>query len=233
MINRGHILTLLASLALLAPVTAHAAVAEGEITDAIAATCRAHLALSDSSRLEVHSVRVSRSEVLEAAQGVNRVELPPGMRGQGHITAKIFLDIPGSEGTWVWTSARVAVEVPTVVNIRPLTRGQNITHEDVAMMYRPAQTGLILSIEDAVGQVARRNLSPQRALRTSNLRRPQMLRRGDQVDAVIRSASLSVRTSGIVMESGGHHDLVRVKIASTGRVVNGRIMNNRLVEVTP
>ena len=122
MMNRGHILTLLATLTLLASGTAHAAVAEGEITDAIAATCRAHLALPDSSRLEIHAVRTSRSEVLEAAQGVIRVELPPGTRGQGHITAKVFLDIPDSEGTWVWTSARVAVEVPTVVNVRPLTR---------------------------------------------------------------------------------------------------------------
>ena len=80
MINRGHILTLLAPLALLAPGTAHGAVAEAEISDAIAATCRAHLALPDSSRLEGRSVRTSRSEVLEAAQCVLKVELPPGTR---------------------------------------------------------------------------------------------------------------------------------------------------------
>ena len=120
-----------------------------------------------------------------------------------------------------------------MVNVRPLTRGQRITREDVALMYRPAKAGLLVDIEDAIGQVARRNLSPQRALRASNLRRPEVGRRGDQVDAVIKNASLSVRTSGIALESGGRDDLVRVKIASTGRVVNGRIMNNRMVEVTP
>ena len=97
----------------------------------------------------------------------------------------------------------------------------------------PENPSHIQDIKLAVGQAVRRSLSRHKAVKASAIRKPDMIRRGDRLEAVIRRAGMKIRTSAIAVESGGDRDMVRVKLASNGRVLTGRIMNARQVEVTP
>ena len=224
---------LLVTLAWITSGSASAALPDSAMEQAIARTCHEALGLPANGKIRVTGARAAQPDLLARAQGISRVELPPGESGRGRVTAKVHLVVPGQPNAWTWASARTEITVPTVITTRPIRRGERLQATDLMVTQLTENPSNIQRIEDAVGRVARRSIPRHKAVRATVVRKPDIIRRGDRLEAIIRKGSLRIRTGALAAESGGDADLIRVKLAENGRVLMGRVLNARQVEVQP
>lgn len=221
-------LTLLIALGA-APV--HAEVSPGQLKEAIADSVENHPDTVAGSRIELSHVRAASPGVLARARGVQRVELAKGQDPIGLITARVWLDVPSDPGVWTWVRARSRALVPTVVMIRDVERGVTLTRGDVEVVHKAPHPRAHSNPSQVVGKRTRRRLESGEVVQASWIDVPPLVQRGDHIQAAIQNGGLHVRTPAIALERGGSGEVIRLKISTTGRVVKGRILSPKKVEV--
>lgn len=83
--------------------------------------------------------------------------------------------------------------------------------------------GYMRSPDEALGMRLRRPLQAGWALSSNDVEAPHVIRRGDTVTLVARSAGIEVRTTGKALSAAGIAEPIRVKNLSTRRLVEGRV----------
>lgn len=86
---------------------------------------------------------------------------------------------------------------------------------------RSLAPGLVAAAADAAGLVARRTLLPGQPIAIAALRGPHLVRQGATALAVFRAGGLTITSSMVALEAGGHGDTIRVRNAASGAVVTG------------
>lgn len=111
--------------------------------------------------------------------------------------------------------------VATPVLARVVEKGERLAARDFEMEQRSLSTARnALRPVEAEGMEATRRLMPGSAVRTSDLSRPQAVRRGEAVTIAIVDGPLSITTSGRALSGGGHGEMVRVVSLSTNRTLD-------------
>ena len=87
------------------------------------------------------------------------------------------------------------------------------------------------SDERLVGQAAKRQLSPGRALRANDVHRPFDVKKGALVTMVVAHGNLTLTAPGRAMESGRKGDVIRLVNESSHRAVEGRVSGPDTVEI--
>lgn len=104
---------------------------------------------------------------------------------------------------------------------RSVAKGQMLVDGDfIVGMLNPAQARGALRARDAVGMEAARNLSPGSVVRSSDVLRPQIIRRGEQVLIVMRSQAVLITSSGRALGSAAAGEPVRVVATATNRTLD-------------
>lgn len=86
--------------------------------------------------------------------------------------------------------------------------------------YQP-QTPAVESIEAATGRVARRTLLPGTTIPVTALDEARLVTRGAQTQIVFEEQGMTIATLGVALANGGLNEVVRVRNAATGRIVQG------------
>ncbi len=221
-------LTILMTL-ITAPV--HAQVSQGQLTQAMADAVESHPDIIAGSRIELSHVRAASAGLLARARGIERVELAKGQDPIGLVTARVWLDVPSDPGVWTWVRARSRALVPTVVTIREVARGVTLARADVEIVHKAPHPRAHSNPSEVVGKRTRRKLESGEVILASWIDVAPLIKRGDHIEAAIQNGGLRVRAPAIALERGGSGEVIRLKIPTTGHVVQGRILSASQVEV--
>lgn len=157
---------------------------------------------------------------------------PPGGIGLGRTTVGVSCSRPKP---WtLYVSANVGVEMPVVVAIRDLARGDPILPTDLELQRMDTShllRGHFTEIDELVGQRLKRTLRRGQVVTPSMLLLLKSVRRGEQI--TIRSAlgSIEVRSQGKALRSGDPGDLIPVENLSSKKRLQARVISPGLVAI--
>jgi flagella basal body P-ring formation protein FlgA len=146
----------------------------------------------------------------------------------------LAVEVDGEEAKRAWVQADVRVFGEVVVTSRPLAHYEAITPDAIRLERRDLSvlpTRALTAAEEAVGRQAARALEVNEILTPSSVELPQAVRRGSAVTLVYESSGLRVETSGKAAEGGKVGDTIRVENPSSGKVLQGQILDPHTVRV--
>lgn len=131
---------------------------------------------------------------------------------------------------------RVAVpaeDVQVAVVQHPVARGERIEMGDLSIETRPVASARgALRPEDAVGMDASRALTPGTLLRSGDVMKPQLVKRGEPVTAKIVSGSMVITAAGRALGGGAQGDPVRIVVTATNRTLDGIVDGSGSVRIS-
>jgi flagella basal body P-ring formation protein FlgA len=84
--------------------------------------------------------------------------------------------------------------------------------------------------EDLIGKSPKRYISAERAIRMTEVNQPIILKKGSAVQVTYSSPYMSIRTTGLAMESGSKGSLVRVRNLESKQIFSARVTGASDVE---
>jgi len=142
--------------------------------------------------------------------------------------------VNGREEGRFWVDAEVRVFANVIVTSQPLAHYELLSAEKVRVERRdlgslPLQP--LTSFEDLNGKQAARPIEVNQVLTAAMVELPRVIRRGGAVTLVYESAGLRVETTGRAAEPGRVGDRIHVENPSSGKIVEGHILDERTVKV--
>lgn len=128
-------------------------------------------------------------------------------------TRRLSATVKVGEGASLRVAGTATETVEVTVLNRALNRGETIQPADVAIERRmKEQVGSDIQLDSGivVGRVARRNLTAGSLIRASDLGKPELITRGDNVTVVYETAGMTLTLRARASESGGLGDVVTV-----------------------
>lgn len=124
-------------------------------------------------------------------------------------------------------------EVQVAVLQQPVARGERIEASDFTTEARaPAAARGALTIENAAGMEATRNLQAGTIVRQSDVMRPQLVHRGEPVTVRIVSGKLVITASGRALGGAADGEAVRVVVNATNRTLDGVVEGSGTVRIS-
>lgn len=185
-----------------------------------------------AQRIETRVRPLDRRLSLAACEAGIEAFLPPGGRRIGRTA--VGVRCAGPRPWQLYVQVEVRAFVPVLVAARALERGTILDHGDVRTAVRELSTlrrAATVEPEAAVGHELRRRVARGAVLHTGLLAAPRVIRRGQQVSIRSATTGVQVRMGGRALEGGAIGDLVRVRNASSGRIVEGRVVGPGRVRV--
>jgi flagella basal body P-ring formation protein FlgA len=161
-----------------------------------------------------------------------RVLRPIGGSRPGLQSFLVLVKTEGKEDKKVWVKADVRVFDDVVVSSQPLMMHEIVTAKQVHLDRRDISNlnGRTFSrLDDVIGQQVTRALAVNETLTHRALTRPAIIRRGVPVMLVYETAGLRVELPGIAEENGRAGELVQVRNPSSGKLLRGRVLDQRSV----
>ncbi len=140
-------------------------------------------------------------------------------------------------GTSPWTlyvPINVHALSPVVYTAKPLLRGEVVGAHNIEVRYEPLDRlpmNALTEMDQVMGMEVSRALPADTALSLGSLRSARLINQGQEVIILAEGSGLAVRMSGNAMKHGAMGDVIPVKNASSGRVLEGRIVSNSTVLV--
>jgi flagella basal body P-ring formation protein FlgA len=148
---------------------------------------------------------------------------------------KVRIDIGGEPYTLVDIAPYLTIDVPVVVAACDIERGRAITSADLEISKRDLVAAHLNDpITDTVqvaGMAAKQSIKKGDPIQQRFLELPILVERGKDVTVVIRISGLDVTITMQALDNGRLGDSVRVKNKSSGAIVTGEVIGNRLVEI--
>jgi flagella basal body P-ring formation protein FlgA len=133
-------------------------------------------------------------------------------------------------------SGRVFSITRVPVLVRPMSRGDVISHNDIGWMDVRADAvrgEIVTDPRQMIGQEPRRSVRQDAMVRLSELQRPVLVTRNSNVTMRLVTPFMTLTAQGRVAEDGGKGDVVRVTNLQTKRVVEAVVDGPGRVTVTP
>ncbi|MBI3304556.1 MAG: flagellar basal body P-ring formation protein FlgA [Deltaproteobacteria bacterium] len=146
----------------------------------------------------------------------------------------LAVEVEGQERARVWVEVEVRVFGEVVVTSRPLAHYETITPEAVRLERRNLSalpTRAFTAIEELVGKQAAHAIEVNQILTPSMVELPRVVRRGSAITLVYESSGLRVEAPGRAAEAGKVGDTIRVENPSSGKMLEGQIVDARTVRV--
>ncbi len=158
----------------------------------------------------------------------------PQAKRIGHVPVTVTLSADGHILRRGVVNARVWVDVPVVVAVHPVRRGDPITANHLGIEERDASelpTGWVENPEMLIGQRARRSVQMGSVWLSGWAEMPPKVRRGQVVRLHLSSGPLRIEGKGVVRRDAQEGEWVRVVNADTKRELSGRVDANGAIHV--
>ena len=133
----------------------------------------------------------------------------------------------------LYVQASVSVTGYYYVTNRQINVGETVTMDDLIAregdLLRLAR-GVVIDPSLAVGHIAQQRISAGSVLRSSALRDPDSIVKGQPVRTEARGLGFVATGEGVALESGAPGTMIQVR-TSSGQVVTGTVVNNTTVRV--
>lgn len=172
---------------------------------------------------------------LAPCAGAMAASLPQNIRPRSRMSVLVRCTRPDT----AW-SVRVPVSLqllrPVLVTSRPLQRGDGLGAADVHVEQRDVTRlgyGYIASLDQIATRTLAHALPKNSVLSPFALGGRQTVRAGDAVQVLVRLGSIEVRADGVALAGGDRGARVRVRNASTGRVLDTLVTGPGTVQALP
>jgi flagella basal body P-ring formation protein FlgA len=147
---------------------------------------------------------------------------------------QLRMTIDGKQVKTMWVRAEVQIFAEVMVTSRPLAFQETITPEAVRRERR--EVGSLYArpftrLEEVIDRQAIRHLHANQILTPAHVQLPQAVRPGSPVTLVYDNARLRVEVPGLAVEAGKVGAVVRVKNLSSGQLLEGQLIDARMVMI--
>lgn len=139
----------------------------------------------------------------------------------------------GDESRTRYVQADVSVAVEHVILARDVARGAPLTQQDVALeqgLLEKLPRHAVRHIKGATGLVTTRALRAGTTLQSYQLRRQDLVKRGQTVSVIARGDGFQVRREAQAMDNGAMGEQVRLRIAN-GELLQARVIGAKRLSV--
>lgn len=161
-------------------------------------------------------------KIIGSTQRAGRIPLILEIRVNDHFQKRVRI------------SSRVLVSQKVVKTIRPVKRGEILSHGDIQMetvkTERPWKNA-VANIDHALGYEATRNLPIGKILTGNFIKKPALGNRGDKVLILAEKGGIKITAPGILKEDGYEDAMVRVLNIESRKTVYGRLVDSDTVKV--
>jgi flagella basal body P-ring formation protein FlgA len=157
--------------------------------------------------------------------------LVPGANEFGHTT--VGVRCAGAEPWTIYVTATVHVMGEVVVSARSMARGATLTRADLTTRRLDLSTlppGAATHLAQVEGKLLKRPVAPGTVLTATMLASKPLVRRGETVTLLARVGGLDVRVGAEALASGAAGERIKVRNASSRRVVEATVVAAGLVE---
>ncbi len=153
----------------------------------------------------------------------------PQMRSRMSVGVRCLAPHPWS----MYVQAAVTVDGSYYVANRTVNVGETLAPDDVVArdgdLLRLAR-GVVVDPALAIGYIAQQRIPAGTSIKSSALRDPDSIMRGQPVKTEARGMGFVATGEGVALESGAPGALIQVR-TSSGQVVSGTVVNNTTVRV--
>ena len=136
-------------------------------------------------------------------------------------------------GWSVFVQASIKVNSDILVANRPLAQNTVLSANDFSLqMGELGQPNILTGPAQAIGKTLKFGIGAGQVLRQDMLRAPYVVTQGQMIDVRVRSAGISVRSTGQALNNAAEGQNVQVRMSS-GQVVSGTASVDGSVEVRP
>ena len=112
-----------------------------------------------------------------------------------------------------------------------LKKGEVIQKHDLKFDYKPNSVGngFFESFDSLVGRKINQNLSKGQVIKIRHLEENFMVSEGQSIIIFSDLYGINVRMQGNALENGHFNELIKVKNISSGKIVQGRVINEKKI----
>ena len=130
------------------------------------------------------------------------------------------------------TAQTAPAAADVAVLVRDVEKGELLSAGDFTIEPRPLSLARgALDVGAAAGKEALRRLRAGSTVRSGDLIRPQLVRRGEPVSINVRNGGLTITAQGKALSGGAQGDLVRVVNTATNRTLDGVVEKTGSVRI--
>jgi flagella basal body P-ring formation protein FlgA len=134
----------------------------------------------------------------------------------------------------IWTSWQVELFEARVVLARDVAAGEPLGGADFAVervRVASSEASAPLSAPMLAGAVALRSLDRGTVLSAADVRRPEIVRRGDVVYLAVKKGAITARVAARALEGGRMHERIRIVLPPSGRELAALVLGRDTVEL--
>ena len=162
-------------------------------------------------------------------------EMPKGVIKQGRSIIYVIVSSESGYTKRIPITVNVRTFEDVLISRHQLNRNSDLKAEDVKVELRETTIAgnnkYITSIEDVKSMSLVRGVSMNRILRFDMFRIPPMITRGSQLDLMIITKNIVIRTKALAREEGQLNDIIEVQPLPTGNKVRAKIIDRTTVVV--
>ena len=135
----------------------------------------------------------------------------------------VTFELAGQRAQWRYTGTAIET-VEAAVTTRPLVRGDLVKQSDISIERRPKSEFSAeppASRADVIGRAARSNVRAGQGLRSSDLMKPEIVKKNEMVLLHYEVPGIVLTMRGQALESGTEGDLVNVLNIQSKRTIQG------------
>jgi flagella basal body P-ring formation protein FlgA len=140
-----------------------------------------------------------------------------------------------TDNKWsIFTSAVIKTYQAVLVLTQPLQRGDTITRQHLSLERRDVSNlrgDFITDIEQIQNKQAVRPMQTGTLISMRNITEPKLVKRGDKISITSVLPDFAIRMNGLAMMDGVKGQTIRIKNQSSGRIINGIVIEPGLVSV--
>jgi flagella basal body P-ring formation protein FlgA len=149
-------------------------------------------------------------------------------------SVSVGVECAGNKPWTIYVRTHVSAQQAVPVLARPLARNTVITEADIKMVNQPinsAANGVIFNPLHIIGMELTRQLDAGSTFRVSHLRRPKVIKRGQNVTLVTGLDGLEVRIQGKALRDAASGERISVTNLSSGKQIEGTAHSDGTVSV--
>ncbi|MBI5637389.1 MAG: flagellar basal body P-ring formation protein FlgA [Nitrospinae bacterium] len=192
-------------------------------------------ALSDTvSEYRVLDISVSGNEKIPAAFDDYRLNVQRTSKGMETVIGEVEFYSNGNEIKRISLSAKVEIQAEVAVAAERIPKGTTIT-EGMLRMEKIKVHGPVndfcTDFAQVVGQVADRNIQPNRPVAKANLAKAVDVKAGDLILLVAENSEVKLTTRGVAKKDGSIGELIPVLNLRSNKRLFGRVVDAGTVQV--
>ena len=164
------------------------------------------------------------------------VPLDPHLQKGAKLSGRTIVGVrcPGSKPWNIYLPVYIATMEEVLITSNPMPRGHLIGPADIEVATRDVSgltQGYITDSADIVGRQLKRSVTRGIVLTPAQLQANVLITRGQSVTLLVNSGTLNISMAGKALMDGAENQRIRVENTGSGRVVEGLVRSEQLVQV--